>query len=153
MNLKGYYLNVSGTKMYIPKKLDDSIALSFVRAGAVNYIGESALSWIFVSDDYFKRFYQALVYENATVGQAQLDADNLFRLKSRGTENLKDISQYNEDLPNWDTSIHEMLNQTAYMDVILGRSQFPAISASFTIPSLCHRRYGRKCHRWEQDRS
>jgi hypothetical protein len=67
--------------MYIPKNMEDSIALSFIRAGAVNYIGESALSWIFVSDDYFKKFYQALVYENATVGQAQVDADNLFRLK------------------------------------------------------------------------
>jgi hypothetical protein len=135
VNLKGYYLNVSGTKMYIPKRLDDSIALSFVRAGAVNYIGESALSWVFVSDDYFKRFYQALVYENATVGQAQLDADNLFRLKSRGTENLKDISQYNEDLPNWDTSIHEMLNQTAYMDVILGDPSFrPYLPISPSLP-------------------
>jgi hypothetical protein len=135
VNLKGYYLNISGTKMYIPKKLDDSIALSFIRAGAVNYIGESALSWIFVSDDYFKRFYQALVYENATVGQAQLDADNLFRLKSRGTENIKDISQYDEDLPNWDTSVHEMLNQTVYMDVILGDPSFrPDLPFSPSLP-------------------
>jgi hypothetical protein len=135
VNLKGYYLNVSGTRMYIPKNMEDSIALSFVRAGAVNYIGDSALSWIFVSGDYFKRFYQSLVYENATVGQAQLDADNLFRLKTRGTENIKDLSQYDEDLPDWDTSIHEMLNQTAYMDVILGDPSFrPDLPHSPSLP-------------------
>lgn len=69
-NLKGYYINVTGTRMYIPLKLEDSIALSFIRAGAVNYIGESSLSWIFLSEDYIKRFYQSLVYENATVGKA-----------------------------------------------------------------------------------
>ena len=134
-NLKGYYLNVSGTRMYIPKKLDESIALSFIRAGAVNYIGESALSWIFVADDYFKRFYQSLVYQNATVGQAQLDADNLFRLKSMSAVNLKDLSQYDEDLPKWDTPISEMFNQTAYMDVILGDPSFrPNLPLSPSLP-------------------
>ena len=76
---------MTGTRMYIPGNLEDSIALSFIRAGAVNYIGDSALSYIFVSDDYFKRFYQSLIFENATVGQAQMDADNLFRLKFKGT--------------------------------------------------------------------
>ncbi len=124
LNLKGYYLNVSGTRMYIPRNLEDSIALSFVRAGAVNYIGESALSWVFVSDDYFKRFYQSLVYENATVGQAQLDADNLFKLKFRSAGDLKKLSDYQEELPPWTDSVKEMLNQTAYMDVILGDPSF-----------------------------
>ncbi len=124
VNLKGYYLNVSGTRMYIPRNLEDSIALSFVRAGAVNYVGESALSWIFISDDYFKRFYQSLVYENATVGQAQLDADNLFKLKFRGMEDLKKLSDYQEELPAWAESVQEMTNQTAYMDVILGDPSF-----------------------------
>ena len=89
-NLKGYYLNVTGTRMYIPMNLEDSIALSFVRAGAVNYIGDSALSWIFVSEDFFKRFYQSLVFENATVGEAVLDADNLYHLKFQGAQNIKE---------------------------------------------------------------
>ncbi|VVB72225.1 Peptidase family C25 [uncultured archaeon] len=135
VNLKGYYLNVSGTRMYIPRDMDDSIALAFIRAGAVNYIGESALSWIFVSDDYFKRFYQALVYENSSVGQAQLEADNLFKLKFRGAENLKAISEYDEALPDWQESVQGMLNQTAYMDVILGDPSFrPGLPLSPSLP-------------------
>jgi hypothetical protein len=135
VNLKGYYLNVSGTRMYIPKNLEDSIALAFVRAGAVNYIGESALSWIFVSDDYFKSFYQAMVFDNATVGEAQLDADNLFRLKFIGGKNIKNISEYDEDLPAWDESVQEMLNQTSYMDVILGDPSFrPALPNKPSLP-------------------
>jgi len=133
-NLKGYYLNVTGTRMYVPGNLEDSIALAFIRAGAVNYIGGSALSYIFLSDDYYKSFYQSLVYENSTVGQAQLDADNLFRLKSRGTENLMPNSYYDEVLPDWDISVHEMLNQTSYMNAILGDPSFrPALPS---VPSL-----------------
>jgi hypothetical protein len=124
VNLKGYYLNVTGTRMYIPPNLEDSIALSFIRAGAVNYIGESALSWIFISEDFFKRFYQSLVFENATVGQALIDADNLYKLKFRGTQNLMAISDYDEPLPAWDSSVQEMLNQTAYMHSMLGDPSF-----------------------------
>lgn len=134
-NLKGYYLNVTGTRMYVPGNLEDSIALAFIRAGAVNYIGGSALSYIFLSDDYYKSFYQSLVYENSTVGQAQLDADNLFRLKSRGTENLMPNSYYDEVLPEWDISVHEMLNQTSYMNAILGDPSFrPALPAVPPLP-------------------
>ncbi|MDD1722086.1 MAG: C25 family cysteine peptidase [Methanothrix sp.] len=134
-NLKGFYLNVTGTRMYIPLKLEDSIALSFIRAGAVNYIGESSLSWIFLSEDFIKRFYQSLVYENATVGEASLDADNLYRLKFQGAENIKAISEYDEPLPEWDESISEMLNQTAYMDVILGDPSFrPYLPKSPALP-------------------
>ncbi len=134
-NLKGYYLNVTGTRMYIPGNMEDSIALAFIRAGAVNYIGESALSYIFVSDDYFKKFYQSLVFENATVGQAQLDADNLFRLKFKGTQNLKPVSDYDEPLPVWDISVQEMLNQTSYMDVILGDPSFrPSLPKAPPLP-------------------
>jgi len=135
VNLKGYYLNVSGTRMYIPRNIEDSIALAFVRAGAVNYIGESALSWIFVSDDFFKQFYQSLVFENSTVGQAQLDADNLFKLKFRGAENLKDISKYDEELPDWGETVQQMLNQTAYMNVIIGDPSFrPSLPRSPALP-------------------
>ncbi len=134
-NLKGHYLNVTGTRMYIPLDLEDSIALSFIRAGSVNYIGESALSWIFVSEDSSKRFYQSLVFENATVGEAALDAENLIRLKLQNAENIKAISDYDEALPEWDTSVSEMLNQTAYMDVILGDPSFrPALQKTPTRP-------------------
>jgi hypothetical protein len=135
LNLKGYYLNVTGTRMYIPVNLEDSIALSFIRAGAVNYIGESALSWIFVSEDFFKKFYQSLVFENATVGQALLDADNLYKLKVKGTQNLKSISDYDEPLPAWDYSVKEMLNQTAYMDSMLGDPSFrPNLPKTPSLP-------------------
>ena len=134
-NLKGYYINVTGTRMYIPLKLEDSIALSFIRAGAVSYIGESSLSWIFLSEDYIKRFYQSLVYENASVGEAALDADNLYRLKFQGAENIKEISEYDEPLPDWDESISEMLNQTAYMDMMLGDPSFrPYLPRSPDLP-------------------
>jgi len=136
-NLKGYYLNVTGTRIYIPLDLEDSIALSFIRAGAVNYVGESALSWIFLSDDFFKRFYQSLIYENSTVGEAALDAENLFRLKYHGAANIKAIGEYDETLPNWDTSVSEMLNQTAYMDVILGDPSFrPALVKEPSLPYI-----------------
>ncbi len=134
-NLKGYYLNVTGTRMYIPLKLENSIALSFIRAGAVNYIGTSSLSWIFLSEDFIKRFYQSLVYENSTVGEAVLDADNLYRLKFQGAENIKEISEYDEHLPDWDESISEMLNQTAYMDMMLGDPSFrPDLPRSAALP-------------------
>ncbi len=135
LNLKGYYLNVTGTRMYIPANLEDSIALSFIRAGAVNYIGESALSWVFVSEDFFKRFYQSLVFENATVGQALLDADNLYKLKFKGAQNLKSISDYDEPLPAWDSSVQEMLNETAYMDSMLGDPSFrPNLPKTPSLP-------------------
>jgi len=134
-NLKGYYLNVTGTRMYIPMNLEDSIALSFIRAGAVNYIGDSALSWIFISEGFYKKFYQSLVYENSTVGEAVLDADNLYRLKFQGAQNIKEVSDYDEPLPDWDASVSEMLNQTAYMDVILGDPSFrPALQKTPTRP-------------------
>jgi hypothetical protein len=124
-NLKGLIINSSGTDMYIPRRLEDSIALAFIRAGAVNYIGESALSWIFLSDDYNKRFYQALVYENASVGQAEMEASNLYQLKLKGAEDFKkNLSEYDETYPPWDESIQEMLNQTFYMGVMLGDPSF-----------------------------
>lgn len=135
-NLKGYSINVSGTEMYIPIKLDDSMALAFVRAGAVNYVGESALSWIFISGDYSKIFYQALIFENATVGEAQLKADNLYKMKLDGAEDTKkNLNEYDEALPAWGTSIQEMLNQTAHMSVILGDPSFrPAIPKTPPLP-------------------
>ncbi|MCJ7445369.1 MAG: C25 family cysteine peptidase [Methanotrichaceae archaeon] len=123
-NLKGYAINISGTEMYIPLRLEDSMALAFIRSGAVNYIAPSSLAYVFVSEDYPKRFYQALVYENATIGQAQLASDNLFRMKLKGTENIKNISQFDEFLPDWKTSVPEMFNQTANMNIILGDPSF-----------------------------
>jgi hypothetical protein len=124
-NLKGLIMNLSGTEMYIPRRLEDSIALAFIRAGAVNYIGESALSWIFLSEDYHKRFYQALIFENATVGQAEREASNLFQMKLKGASDFKkNLSEYDEVYPPWDTSIQEMLNQTIYMGIMLGDPSF-----------------------------
>ncbi|HRW83765.1 MAG TPA: C25 family cysteine peptidase, partial [Methanothrix sp.] len=39
-----------GIDLYIPTRLEDSMALAFLKAGAVNYVGASALSFIFGSD-------------------------------------------------------------------------------------------------------
>lgn len=135
-NLKGFSINITGTEMYIPRKLEDSIALSFIKAGAVNYVGETALSWIFIDGDYSKRFYQALIFENATVGQAELKADNLYRMKINGADNIKkNLSEYDEALPDWDLPIKEMLNQTAIMTSILGDPSFrPAIPKTPPLP-------------------
>lgn len=136
-NLRGYTLNISGTRMYVPMRLEDSIALAFIRAGAVNYVGSNALSWIFISDDYFKRFYQALVFENATVGESLARSDNLFRMKVEGASNLKDLSIYDDYLPPWDVSVSEMLNQTAGMNVILGDPSFrPALPGTPPLPYI-----------------
>jgi hypothetical protein len=116
-------------------RLDDSMALAFIRAGAVNYIGPAASSWIFISEDHSKRFYQALVYENATVGQAEVKADNLYRLKLNGAAGAKNIKDYDEILPDWDTSIQGMLNQTASMNVIIGDPAFrPALPKTPPLP-------------------
>ncbi|MDM7913451.1 MAG: C25 family cysteine peptidase [Methanotrichaceae archaeon] len=124
-NLKGYTLNVSDIQIYVPLRLDDSIALAFIRAGAVNYIGSNSLSWIFVSDDHAKRFHQALIFENDTVGQALAKADNLYRLKLEGAEQIKSVSDYEEMFaPSWDYSVKDMLNQTAGMNIILGDPSF-----------------------------
>lgn len=135
-SLKGFALNVSGTRMYIPMKMEDSLALAFIRAGAVNYVGESALSWIFVSDDYCKRLFQALVFENATIGEAAMSADNLFNLKFKGADNTKkNLSEYDEVLPNWDTSVQEMFNQTALMGMIIGDPSFrPSLPRTPPLP-------------------
>lgn len=137
--LKGFTINISGTQMYVPMRLDDSIALAFIRAGAVNYIGPSSLSWIFLSEDQSKRFYQALAYENATVGQAQLKANNLYRLKLNGAGSIKDIKAYDEQLPDWDTSIQGIFNETSNMNVIIGDPAFrPALPSTPPLPYTTH---------------
>ncbi len=134
-NLNGYTLNVSGMQMHVPIKLDDSMALAFIKAGAVNYVGSNALSWVFVSDDYAKRFYQALVYENASIGQALADADNLYRMKLEGAENVKKTSEYNEMLPSWEPSVQDILNQTASMNIIIGDPSFkPYLPRTPSLP-------------------
>lgn len=133
--LKGFTINISGTEMYVPMRMDDSIAMAFIRAGAVNYIGPASLSWIFISEDQAKRFYQALVYENATVGQAQVKAENLYRMKLDGAGNIKNINAYDEQLPDWDTSIQGMLNETTNMNIIIGDPAFkPALLSTPPLP-------------------
>ncbi|MFB3765539.1 MAG: C25 family cysteine peptidase [Methanotrichaceae archaeon] len=135
-NLKGFSINVSGTEMYIPRKLEDSLALAFIRAGSVNYVGNTVLSWIFLDGDYSKRFYQSLIFENSTVGQAELEADSLFRMKVNGADNIKkNLSDYDESLPDWDISVKEILNQTAIMTSILGDPSFrPKIPKTPPLP-------------------
>ncbi len=134
--LKGFSINISGTEMYVPMKLDDSMALAFIKAGAVNYIGPTAAAYIFISEDYSKRFYQALIYENATIGQAEVKADNLYRMKVNGAAGISDIKDYDENFPVlWDESMQGMLNQTASMNAIIGDPAFrPTLSRTPALP-------------------
>lgn len=133
--LKGLTINVGGTEMYVPMRLEDSMALAFIRAGAVNYIGSGALSWIFVSDDHIKRFYQAVVYENATVGKALIEADNLYLAKAEAAKDIGSLSRFDEVLPVWDNSIEEMINQTSSEFMLFGDPAFrPSLRAVTDLP-------------------
>jgi len=123
--IKGYTINVTGTEMYIPTRLEDSLALAFIRAGAVNYIGANTNSYIFLSDDYSKKLFQSLVFENKTVGKAVIDADNLYRMKAKGAKNLKPYSELDESyLPDWTETISTMYNQTVNQFMLFGDPAF-----------------------------
>lgn len=133
--LKGFAINVTGTDMYIPMRLDNSIALAFIRAGAVNYIGANVDSWIFVSDDHAKRLYQALVYENATIGMALAKAENLYLMKMAGAESIAPYEDLDEPLPEWQYSMKEMMNQTSSEYMLFGDPSLrPYIPTTPEIP-------------------
>ena len=133
--LKGTTVRAGGMQMYIPMKLDDSIALAFIRAGSLNYVGYSSLSYIHVSEDHHKRFYQALVYENATIGQAVKDADNLYSMKLKGAQSLKDMEDYEEMLPNGWPSAESMMNETLSISTLFGDPCFrPSVPRTPPLP-------------------
>ena len=133
--LKGTTVKAGGMKMYIPMKLDDSIALAFIRAGAVNYVGYSSLSYIYVSEDHHKRFYQSLVYENATVGQAVQDGDNLYSMKLKGAQSLKGMKDYDEILPYAWPPAKTMMNETMSISTLFGDPCFrPAVPRTPSLP-------------------
>ena len=122
-----------GIEVYLPTRYDDSIALAFLKAGAVNYVGSSANSWIFVSDDHSGRFFQALVFENATVGEAMMAANNLYISKLRATEGIK-LEEIDEYQP-WYISLEDMLNQTVHIYTVFGDPAFrPTIPATPALP-------------------
>jgi hypothetical protein len=122
-----------GIDVYIPTRLEDSMALAFLKAGAVNYAGPSANSWIFVSDDYVGRMHQALVFENATIGEAMMAANNLYASKIQATEGI-DLEKIDESQP-WYLSIEEMLNQTASIFTLFGDPAFrPTIPKTPDLP-------------------
>jgi len=122
-----------GIDLYIPTRLEDSLALAFLKAGAVNYAGASALSWIFVSDDYSGRMYQALVFENATIGEAMMAANNLYVSKIRATEGIE-LKNIDESQP-WYVSVEDMLNQTVSIYNLFGDPAFrPTIPKTPDLP-------------------
>lgn len=119
--LKGQTVRVGNTDMYVPMELEDSIAMAFIHAGAVDYIGYSILSWIFVSEDYSKRFFQSLVYENATIGQAMLKAEQLYQMKMDAAKGMVDYKDLDEQMiVDFPYSMEEMFNQTATTHVLIG---------------------------------
>jgi len=98
-----------------------------------------------VSDDFFKQFYQSLVFENTTVGQAQLDADNLFKLKFRGAENLKDISKYDEELPDWGETVQQDAQSNCIHERDHTGPQLPAQPSQISSSPLRHGSHDCQC--------
>ena len=122
-----------GIDLFIPTRLEDSMALAFLKAGAVNYVGASAISFIFGSDDHAGRMYQALVFENATIGEAMTAANNLYISKIRATEGteLGEIV----GTQTWGTSVEDVLNQTVSMYTLFGDPAFrPTIPQTPDLP-------------------
>ena len=132
--LKGQILPYrGGIEIYIPTRLEDSMALAFLKAGAVNYVGSSANSWIFISDDHPGRMYQALVFENATIGEAIMAANNLYVSKIMAADGI-DLAKIDEYQP-WYVSIGDMLNQTASVYTLFGDPAFrPTIPSTPELP-------------------
>ena len=118
--LKGarYYDWWSDEEFYEPLDLDRSIALAFLEAGSANYIGANSLGWIFITEDFSKDFYQGLIYDNMTVGEALTHAKNLYRLKLRYSEEMLD------EYPSWEEEITAMINETSEQFILLGDPMF-----------------------------
>lgn len=123
--LKGSSINLgNGVEIYIPMTLKDSIALAFLRAGAVNYVAAGASTWIFVSDDHDNNMYQKLVFENATVGESLMHAHNVYIAKMKSIEGL-DYEDIDEGLVvEWDYPVSELLNHTVNSFMLLGDPTF-----------------------------
>jgi len=122
-----------GIDLFIPTRLEDSMALAFLKAGAVNYVGASALSFIFGSDDHAGRMYQALVFENATIGEAMTAANNLYISKIRATEGIELEEIVGTQI--WGISVEDMLNQTVSMYTLFGDPAFrPTIPKTPELP-------------------
>ncbi len=118
--LKGgrYYDELSNELFYEPLDLDSSIAMSFLEAGSVNYIGSNSLSWIFITEDFSKDFYQSLIYGNMSVGEALTHAKNLYLLKLGYSEDM--LNEY----PGWEEEITGMINETSEQFILLGDPMF-----------------------------
>ncbi len=132
--LKGQVLPYrDGIEIYIPTRLEDSMALAFLKAGAVNYVGPSANSWIFITGDHPGRMYQAIIFENATIGEAMMAANNRYISKIRATEGIK-LEKIDEYQP-WYISVEEMLNQTVSVYTLFGDPAFrPTIPKTPELP-------------------
>ncbi len=122
-----------GIEIYIPMRLEDSMALAFLKAGGVNYAGPAANSWIFISDDYVGRMHQAMIFENATIGDSIMAANNHYASKILATEGI-DLEKIDET-QIWDLSVEEMLNQTVSVFTLLGDPAFrPSIPKTPELP-------------------
>lgn len=135
--LKGSTIPLSDEiDVYLPMELEDSISLAFLKAGSVNYVGSNALSWIFFSDDYSNNMYQAMVFENKTLGEAMVDASNLYIARMKFVEGLE-FEDFDEYFPvDWGyLTAEEMLNETVNEYMIFGDPAFrPTIPRTPTLP-------------------
>jgi hypothetical protein len=114
----GWYSIYSDELLYEPLDLDRSIALAFLEAGSANYISSDSLTYVFVTEDFSKDFYQSLIYDNMTVGDALTHAKNLYLLKRTYAEEML------EEYPLWLEEITGMINDTSKQFILLGDPMF-----------------------------
>jgi len=135
--LKGPVIPLSDQiDVYIPMNLEDSISLAFLRAGAVNYVGSNAASWIFFGEEHGKKMYQEMIFENATIGEALMEANNLYIARAKNVEGVEfeDVDDF--FLVEWEKlSAEIMFNDTINEFMLFGDPAFrPAIPKTPTLP-------------------
>ncbi len=135
--LKGSSIPLSDEiDVYLPMELEDSISLAFLKAGAVNYVGSNVFSWIFFSDDHSNNMYQAMVFENKTLGEAMIEASNLYITRTKFVEGLE-FEDLDESFPvDWGgITAEDMFNETANEYMIFGDPAFrPTIPRTPKLP-------------------
>jgi hypothetical protein len=139
--LKGgkYYDSLTNELFYEPLDLDRSIAMTFLEAGSVNYIGANSLSWLFITEDFSKAFYQSLIYGNMSVGDALTHAKNLYRLKLEYSEEM--LNEY----PRWEEEITGMINETSEQFILLGDPMFKPLLPKIPETPIDEKVISREC--------
>jgi hypothetical protein len=140
--LKGGRSMAEGSELfYEPFDLDRSIAMAFLEAGSANYIGSNSLSWVFVTEDFSKDFYQSMIYGNMSVGEALTHAKNLYQLKLEYSEAMQ------EEYPHWPEDITSAINDTSKEFILFGDPMFKPL-----LPRIPEKPIEEKIISWEGDK-